>query len=262
MEWDVIDLGRLAYAPALAVQRRRNAALIAGEARPALLLVEHEPVITLTSRRGVRDHLLAPPQVLQDKGIAVEETDRGGDITYHGPGQLVAYPILRLADHGLNLSRYMRWMEQAVIDTAATFGVSAHSECGATGVWVGSGQWGVGSGEENMERADSSPPHCSLPVPHPPAAKLCAMGVRIRKGTTLHGLALNVTTDLSHFSLIDPCGLGGRPVTSLLELLGEGCPSMDRVKATLVAAMERLLDAGAEPSDPQNACQAGLAGLT
>ncbi len=136
-------------------------------------------------------------------------------MTAHGPGQLVAYPILRLADHGLNLSRYMRLLERVAIDTAAAFGVAAHREEGATGVWVAR--------------------------PGRPAAKLCALGVRIARNTTSHGLALNVTTDLSIFELIDPCGLGHRPVTSLRELLGAACPPMQDVRAKLLGRLHEEL---------------------
>jgi len=199
------DWGTIAYDEALARQRALNAAVAAGDAPPRLVLLEHEPVITIT-RRAAAGHLLAPPKRLQALGIAVHETDRGGDVTYHGPGQLVAYPIFRLGDFGLNLGRYMRLLERVVIDTVAAFGVEAHTEAGATGVWA---------------RRDGG------------SAKLCALGVRIRKNTAMHGLALNVTTDLSHFQTIVPCGLHGRGVTSLQALLGEACPDMPRVKQTL-----------------------------
>ena len=211
MSWQILDLGRLAYPLAFEQQRELNRAVSLGEAPSTLLLVEHEPVITLSHRRDIRDHLLATPAELERLGIDVQETDRGGDITYHGPGQLVAYPILRLGDYGLNLGRYMRVLEQSVIATIGRFGVDGQTEAGATGVWVATDQNAA----------------------EPTTAKICAMGVRIRKNTTMHGLALNVSTDLAHFQTIDPCGLGGRPVTSLQQRLGAGCPSMDQVKQEL-----------------------------
>ncbi|MEM7625642.1 MAG: lipoyl(octanoyl) transferase LipB [Planctomycetota bacterium] len=216
MDWDVIDLGTMAYAAALKRQRERNAAVSLGEAKPALLLVEHEPVITISHRKGVREHLLASEQRLAELGIDVQDTDRGGDITYHGPGQLVAYPILRLHDHGLNLGRYMRLLEEAVAATLALLGIAGVTEPGATGVWV-----------KNPQGATS---------------KICAMGVRVRKNTTMHGLALNVMTDLSHFETIDPCGLGRRPVTSLKQMLGERCPSMAGIKSALAEQLASALD--------------------
>ncbi len=270
---EVIDLCRLAYGPALAFQRERNLAVSRGEAPEALLLVEHEPVITVTHRKGAADHVLTPPEELQQLGIALHETDRGGDVTYHGPGQLVVYPILRLDRHHfdgqrLNLARYMRMLEHVIIETLGGFGVEGMREPGATGVWVGAGVRGLGSGVggERPEMKQRSSPETAAgstracekrkadsldpkPKPKPqtpdPKAKLAALGVRVRKHTTMHGLALNVTTDLSHFRTIDPCGLGRRPVTSLQALLGEACPSMDAVKAALV----RQFDLALFPSD-------------
>lgn len=236
------DLGRLGYGPALELQREINQAVIDGHQPPTLLLVEHEPVISLTRRPSVRKHLLANEEKLAQLGIATHETDRGGDITYHGPGQLVVYPVLKLGDLGLNLSSYMRLLEQAVIDTIARWGIQGHNECGATGVWVGPspeacGLWLEG---ESDKTPDSTTPNPQPPTPNPLTAKLCAMGVRIRKNTTMHGLALNVAPDMNHFELIVPCGLEGRPVTSMQQLLGEDCPTMQEVK---VALTQTLLDA-------------------
>ena len=216
------DLGLLGYEQALTLQRELNQAVIDGEAGPAILLVEHPPVITLTRR--ARPNLLASEVQLADIGVATAETDRGGDITYHGPGQLVVYPVLKLGDFGLNLSSYMRLLERAVINTLATWGIAGHAECGATGVWV---------------KQDGQPD-----------AKVCAMGVRIRKNTTMHGLALNVAPEMSHFDLIVPCGLEGRPVTSLAKLLGDQHPTMSQVKAELTRA---LLD-GLKNGDRSTAC--------
>ena len=211
--WDVIDLGRMPYGPALEAQRVRNAAVAAGGA-PALLLVEHDPVVTVSRRPAAREHVKVSEDELRGRGIALERTDRGGDVTYHGPGQLVAYPIVRLRDVGLTLTAYLRGLEVAVIATLKTFGVTGVTECGATGVWVGDGA---------------------------AAAKVCAMGVRVRRGVTMHGLALNVDPDLSHFDTIDPCGLGNRPVTSLRRLRGGDCPPMLAVKAELSRALGEVL---------------------
>ncbi|MBI1374233.1 MAG: lipoyl(octanoyl) transferase LipB [Phycisphaera sp.] len=223
------DLGRVDYDAAFDVQRAVHAEVLAGVRPPTVLLLEHDPpVVTVSRRKGAGDHLLAPPAVLDRYGIQVRETDRGGDITYHGPGQLVAYPILRLDGFDLNLRRYIRLLEQAVIDTAAAFDVAAGRDTCAVGVWVG-------------ESAAS----CAAQAGDGAArsAKLAAIGVRIRKWTTMHGLALNVTTNLDHFGLIVPCGLQ-RPVTSLQQLLGDRCPSMDAVKRTLADALRALLATG------------------
>lgn len=223
----VQDLGLVAYDQALSLQRELNQAVIDGQAPPTVLLVEHPPVITLT-RRAAR-HLLADQATLARLGVATADTDRGGDITYHGPGQLVAYPILKLGDFGLNLSSYMRLLERAVIDTLAKWGITGHNECGATGVWV----------DPQCVAGDAE-----IPAPNEPPAKVCAMGVRIRKNTTMHGLALNVDPDMAHFDLIVPCGLEGRPVTSMRQLLGEECPAIDRVKRCLSDRLVDLLISG------------------
>ncbi len=204
------DLGRMAYEPAFERQRAAwqevlNARESGGSLGGVILLVEHDPpVITLTRRAAA--NLIATPEQLQRAGVVVAETDRGGDITYHGPGQLVVYPILDLARLKWNLHRYMRELEQAVIDACASWGVEGRRDPGATGVWVGEGE----------------------------GAKICAMGVRVRRWITMHGLAINVTTDLSHFDLIVPCGLPGRPVTSLEKVLGARRPRLDEVKGAIV----------------------------
>ena len=214
----VVDWGRRGYADALAAQRRLQAQVLADEAPDTLVLVEHDPVITLTPRAAKAGRILADPDRLGRLGIEVHETDRGGDATYHGPGQLVVYPVVRLDRHGLNLSTYMRLLERVVIDTVAAFGVEAFRETGYTGVWV-------------REPRQPAP------------AKICAMGVRIRKHVSMHGLALNVDTDLSHFRTIVPCGLEDRAVTSLRQRLGDRCPSFERVKDELT---RRFADALAE----------------
>ncbi len=228
------------YAQALEVQRQTHEAVLAGQLPGTLLLVEHEPVITVSQRKTATANLLADSATLHRMGIEVQPTDRGGDITYHGPGQLVAYPILRLADHRLNLGRYMRMLEEVVIDTVATWGVQATRVEGCTGVWVsgrGSGVWGLGSGDQGNAVLS-----CQTPNPSPQTlSKLCALGVRVRRNVTMHGLALNVTTDLSHFQTIVPCGLVGKGVTSLRQILGADCPTMDDVKAALVEMFDRRL---------------------
>ncbi len=220
MKRRIIDLGTKAYAETFAIQQRCNERVAARLEDETVFLVEHEPVITLTARKSARDHLLADEAELQRLGIDLQPTNRGGDITYHGPGQLVVYPVLRLRDHGLNLGSYMRLLEQSVIETVLPFGVAGHIEPGATGVWVDAQQAGA-----------------------PEDAKLCALGVRLRRHTTMHGLALNVTTNLSHFKTIDPCGLGQRPVTSMKQILGDSCPAMSTIKFELTAALNRRLEA-------------------
>ncbi|MCL4742212.1 MAG: lipoyl(octanoyl) transferase LipB [Phycisphaerales bacterium] len=221
----VIDLGRMGYRGAYDLQRAHVEEVLAsreaGEPEVGrLLLVEHDPVITVSGRRGAEGHVLASEAALRAAGVAVEATDRGGDVTYHGPGQLVAYPILDLNAQRLRLHEYVRLLESAAIGVCARFGVRAHREPGATGVWVARAEAEGG---------------------RPESAKVCAIGVRVRRWVSMHGLAINVTTDLSHFDLIVPCGLAGRAVTSLEQLLGGACPSMEAVKGALVDEMASAL---------------------
>ncbi|MHC5022568.1 MAG: lipoyl(octanoyl) transferase LipB [Planctomycetota bacterium] len=251
----VQDLGRAPYPAALALQRRLQQEVIDARGRDGrartghLLLLEHDPpVITVSRRKTARRHLVASPEQLAAAGVEVAETDRGGDITYHGPGQLVAYLILDLNTLGLRLHGYMRWLEDVVTGTLGRFGIEGHRDPEATGVWVGMGrhEGAEARRHEGGERHEGTEalrhegvcdpvPHPASRTPHTPpriphSSKICAMGVRVSRWVSMHGLALNVTTDLSHFDLIVPCGLAGRRVTSMRELLGDACPSMDDVK--------------------------------
>lgn len=219
----VRDLGRIAYDAAYAEQTRTHERVLSQRDTPGaplgeILLVEHDPVITVTRKAREAGNVLATPQLLAHFGVALHDTDRGGDVTYHGPGQLVVYPIVDLNRLNLGLHAYMRCLEGAVINTLASVGVSGVRDESATGVWVAGPSGGASDG-----------------------AKIAAMGVRLRKWVSMHGLALNVTPDMSHFSLIVPCGLVGRPVTSLKLLLGDAAPTMDQVKPLLVDALTREL---------------------
>lgn len=241
----------MAYAPAFEVQRqavdRVLAAREAGVTEPTLArsvgivyLVEHDPVVTISNRAGAMDHLVAAPDLLAREGVGVERTDRGGDITYHGPGQLVAYPILDLNLLNLGLHAYMRLLEESVLRTCAAFGVPCTRDPSATGVWTTRGPDNADDpgSIDGLDAAAIDAASCAR-LPH---AKIAAMGVRVRKWVSMHGLAINVTTNLDHFRLIVPCGLVGRPVTSLRAELAERCPSMDDVKHTLIDALRRLVD--------------------
>lgn len=209
----VRDLGHLPYRDAWAEQERVHAAVVDGAAEE-LLLVEHPPVVTVGRRPNVARNLIATPQQLAARGVEVVETDRGGDVTFHGPGQLVAYPIVRLIDHKLSVGGYVHRLEDAIIAAVGKLGIPAHRDACAVGVW--------------------------LNRPNRPPAKLAAIGVRIRKGTTLHGLALNVFTDLSYFDLIVPCGLTNRAVTSV-QREAPAPVTMEQVKACLAEAINAAL---------------------
>jgi len=179
--------GPVPFASVWALQRRLVAARQQGAVGDTLLLLEHEPVVTI-GRSGDRGHLLVPREWLQRRGVPVFDIERGGSATYHGPGQLVAYPILDLRALDEDVVRYMRALEESIIRTLADFGVAGARQRGFPGVWVGD-------------------------------AKIAAVGVAVKRRVTMHGMALNVTTDLEAFTWINPCGLG-RPVTSLARELG------------------------------------------
>ncbi len=221
---NVEDLGRLSYAAAYEIQQQRHAEVVESRAMSpqnigTILLVEHDPVVTVTRRPDAASHITASAELLESQGVEVAETDRGGDVTYHGPGQLVVYPIVDLNLMNCRIVEYLRVLEEIVIGTLARFGIQGERDEGATGVWVRAG--------------DQS-------------AKVCAMGVRVKRWVTMHGLAINIDPDLAHFGLIVPCGLYGRAVTSMNALLGDRCPPMDEVKQTLAEiASEKFVDLAA-----------------
>lgn len=201
------DLGKIDYEQALQKQRELQKYVIDqrnGSPSPFhLLLLEHDPpVITMTKRPEAKEHLIATEDQLLKAGVTTCDTDRGGDITYHGVGQLVGYPICDLNALSLRIHSYMRFLESVLIDVLGEFGIQAHRDKCATGVWVGD-------------------------------AKICALGVRVSRWVSMHGFALNVDPNMQHFDLIVPCGLAGRKVTSMRILLGDTCPSMVEVKETI-----------------------------
>ena len=198
----VVDLGAMSYHPAWDLQKRLQARLIQAKRShesplpPHLLLfVEHPPVYTL-GQSGDENNLLASEELLRARGAEFVRIDRGGDITFHGPGQIVGYPIIDLDRVFTDIHRYMRSLEEAVIRTCAEFGVGAGRVEGRTGVWVG-------PDEKGLER------------------KICALGIRFSRWVTMHGFALNVNTDLSYFDLMIPCGIADRGVTSLSRETGK-----------------------------------------
>lgn len=212
----LIRAGQVPYDEALALQRRLVAARSAGQAPDTLLLLEHPPTITMGVRADPANVLLSP-EALAARGVALVATDRGGDVTYHAPGQLVGYPILKLAQHGADLGRYMRGLEEVIIRTLADYGLAGARAPGLTGVWVDGGR-----------------------------AKVCAIGVRLSAaGITSHGFALNVCPDLAGFALIVPCGIADRAVTSLAALLG-AAPPLDEVEARLRANFAAVFEVAIE----------------
>jgi lipoyl(octanoyl) transferase len=202
---EVKRLGLVPYEQALALQKQLVEDRKAQRIPDQLILLQHPPVITLgVKSRDDRTHVLASPDELSRQGVELFETGRGGDVTFHGPGQLVGYPIVDLNPDRRDVHRYVRDLEEVLIQVAASFGISAGRQAGLTGVWVGN-------------------------------EKLAAIGVRIARWVTSHGFALNVATDLSHFDLIVPCGIRDKGVTSLERQLGRPVPMSEVESATITA---------------------------
>jgi lipoyl(octanoyl) transferase len=208
------DLGRLDYAAAFSLQRDLVERRKRGEIPDQFLIVEHPHVVTM-GRNGRAANLLAPPELLERAGVQFHSTDRGGDVTYHGPGQIVGYPIFDLREWKRDVVAYVRAIEQALIEALAGFGITAGRMEGATGVWVPA---------ENGAATRQ-------------AAKIAAIGVHISRWVTSHGFALNVDTDLSYFRYIVPCGLT-KPVTSMRAL--GSVAAREEVVAALVRAFSRV----------------------
>jgi lipoyl(octanoyl) transferase len=208
-EIEVRRLGVVGYAEALDLQKQLVEERKADRIPDQLLLLEHPPVITLgVKSRDDRSHVLATPEALERDGVEIFETGRGGDVTFHGPGQLVGYPIINLRPDRCDVHRYVRDLEEVLIRTTGSFGIEAVRAAGLTGVWVGQ-------------------------------EKLAAIGVRIARWVTSHGFAFNVTTNLDHFNLVVPCGISDRGVTSLEKLLGQRV-SMVEVEDAVIAAMSAV----------------------
>ena len=210
-ELHVRRLGVVPYAEALDLQKRLVEERRSGSIPDQLLLLQHPPVITLgVKARDDRSHVLASPADLEEAGVEIFETGRGGDVTYHGPGQLVGYPILDLRPDRCDVHKYVRDLEEALIQAAAAFGVATERIQGLTGVWAGKN-------------------------------KLAAIGVRISRWITSHGFAFNVGTNLGHFDLIVPCGIADKGVTSLEVLLSRPV-QMDEVENAVVTSFASVFE--------------------
>jgi lipoyl(octanoyl) transferase len=208
---EVHRLGAVPYGDALELQKHLVELRKSNEIPDQLLLLEHPPVITLgVKTRNDRSHVVASAETLDEEGVEIFESGRGGDVTYHGPGQLVGYPIIDLRPDRCDVHRYVRDLEEVLIRVAAEFGVAAGRSPGLTGVWLGD-------------------------------EKLAAIGVRIAKWVTSHGFALNVSTNLAHFNLIVPCGIAGKGVTSL-ERLTRRSVDMDEVADVTANVFASLFD--------------------
>ena len=198
----ILNLDTVPYDEAFALQKRLVTMRSQNAICDTLILLEHPPVLTVT-RKATRKNILASPDELEDQGISLCETNRGGDITYHGPGQIVGYPIMNLKDHGKDLHKYIRNIEEIIISLLMDYGISAHRDKANPGVWIGD-------------------------------EKIAAIGIAVKSSwTTMHGFAFNVNPDLKHYSLIVPCGLTNKGVTSLSKLLDTPI-NMEEVREKLI----------------------------
>jgi lipoate-protein ligase B len=185
----MLDLGLMEYQKAWELQRQLWSKRVEGEAPDLLLIVEHPHVITL-GRRGHRDHLKVAPEILEAMKVSIFHVERGGDITYHGPGQMVVYPILDLKDYGYRFVRYVDQLEEVILHVLRDFGIEGEKDPSNRGVWA--------NGD-----------------------KIASIGVAIKRWVSFHGFALNYETDLKYFDLMDPCGLVGKKMTSMAKILGK-----------------------------------------
>ena len=195
-----LDLGLMQYAPAFAIQEQILQARLDGKLAPTIILQENFPILTI-GRSGSRDNILSSPEDLEQLGIEVLEVNRGGDVTYHGPGQLIVCPLLYLGDIGLNANQYLHRLEDVLIELLAHYDIHAGKKEGYPGVWR----------EE---------------------AKIAGVGIAVKHGYTFHGFSLNINPDLEAFNLINPCGVSRMPVTSVRQVLGQS-PPMAQVKTRL-----------------------------
>ncbi|MBI5376960.1 MAG: lipoyl(octanoyl) transferase LipB [Candidatus Schekmanbacteria bacterium] len=196
-----LSLGNVNYTRALKLQKLLYEKVIAGKEDNYLILLEHNPVITI-GRSGKRENLLVSEEYLKDAGIEIHSVERGGDITYHGPGQIVGYPILDLREEK-DIHLFVRRVEEVMIRVLAHYDIKGERIKGLTGVWVGN-------------------------------KKIGAIGMAVRKWVSFHGFAFNVNPDMSHFDLITPCGIKDKGVTSLSALLGNALPSIDEIRKSIV----------------------------
>ncbi|MCF8083727.1 MAG: lipoyl(octanoyl) transferase LipB [Deltaproteobacteria bacterium] len=201
-----LDLNLMPYAPAFEIQERILHARMAGRIAPTIILQENSPVFTI-GRSGSRDNILSSPEHLRSLGIDVLEVNRGGDVTYHGPGQLIVSPLLYLGDIGLNANQYMHRLEDVLMALLERYDIDTSKKDAYPGVWLGE-------------------------------AKIAAVGIAVRHGFTFHGFSLNVAPDLEAFKLINPCGVSRMNVTSIAQVLGRS-PGMADIKSTLKSVLEK-----------------------
>jgi lipoyl(octanoyl) transferase len=236
----ITDLGLISYEDSVALQQRLVAARKAGTIADVLLLCEHPPVITF-GRNAKRENLLANENVLRQKNVQLHDTNRGGDVTFHGPGQIVGYPILDLGAIKRDVHWYVRTLEEVMIRASADFGLTAFRIPGRTGIWV---HPSPSPSQQARSEAPTTPPT-------PPEEKLAAIGVHISRWVTSHGFAYNVSTDLRYFDLIIPCGIAERKATSLEKLLNRNVATSE-AKPALARHFAELFSLEAIPTSRED----------
>lgn len=213
-------MGRVPYGTAWNIQRQMVNKRRSGQFQDAIILLEHDPIYTI-GRAGSRKNIIVPTAKLEDENIMVVEVDRGGDITYHGPGQLVGYPVLDLAMHGRDLHRYVRQLEEVIIRTIGFYNIQGWREQGLTGVWTEKG-------------------------------KIAAIGVGVKGWVSMHGFALNIKPDMKYFKMINPCGITDRPVASM-EMFGVKA-SLENVADVLIQNFAEVFEIEIISSEEQIGC--------
>jgi lipoyl(octanoyl) transferase len=260
-------LGRVDYGEALRLQNELVGLRQAGQIGNVLLLLEHPPVLTL-GRNATRANILASDAQLAARGVTIHEINRGGDVTYHGPGQLIGYPIFDLRSlrnakgNRLGPVDFVRQMEEALIRLCGEFGVAGGRICGLTGVWCGlSPATADKSPIFDPPQSSSKAPPCAAPGR---GRKVAAIGIHVARGVTSHGFAFNVTTDLADFALINPCGITDRPVTSLEKEVASqsaevrALPSLESMAQKAAAHFGTVFDEPVEFVEDLAALRAGI----
>ncbi|MDD5454348.1 MAG: lipoyl(octanoyl) transferase LipB [Candidatus Ratteibacteria bacterium] len=226
---DIINLGLKDYRRTYKIQKELVAKRLKGQIPDTLLVVEHPPVFTI-GRSGSKEHILAPLKKIQQEGIEIIEVDRGGNITYHGPGQIVGYPIIDLKNYGKDIHIYLRMLEKVLIKLLKELGIKAKRIKGMTGVWVHPVRNSPVNNATNIPAVFLRKQNAGIASNE--AKKIASIGIAVSKWIAYHGFALNVEPNMEHFKMINSCGLG-KEVTSMKEQLGNRCPSKKQIEEKL-----------------------------
>ena len=218
---NIVNLGLRDYLQTYKIQKELVNERFANKIPDTLLFVEHPPVFTI-GRSGSKKNILVSLGKIKQEGIEIHEIDRGGDITYHGPGQIVGYPIIDLKNYGKDIHCYLRMLEETLIKSLEDFGIKADRIKNMTGVWVHPVR-------NRSPKGDRTEMPKAIPISNGASKKIASIGIGVSKWVTYHGFALNIEPNMKHFAMINPCGLG-KGITSMKEQLNGRCPSKDKIK--------------------------------